>query len=201
MKPMSCILLVCRLLAFTICLKAVPVQVSKDTTRSIERSAGKRLLLEGVPNFAEVTPTLYRGGQPNGKGFNRLAKMGINIVVDTGGSERDKKLINKLGMRYVSLAWHCPFPRDEVFARFLKLIKANPDRKIFVHCRWGDDRTGMMIAAYRMSGQGWTAEQAMKEMRAFGFAAAHHLICPGLAGYENSFPERLKESPAFRELR
>jgi hypothetical protein len=59
----------------------------------------------------------------------------------------------------------------------------------------------MVIAAFRMSGQGWTAEQAMKEMHAFGFTTAHHLICPGLAGYEKSFPERLKESPAFRELR
>ena len=144
---------------------------------------------------------LYRGGQPNGEGFDRLAKMGVNIVLDTGASKRDEKLINKLGMRYVSIAWHCPFPRDEIFARFLNLVKENPDRKIFVHCRLGDDRTGMMIAAFRMSRQGWTAEQAMNEMYAFGFTAAHHLICPGLAGYEKSFPERLKESPAFRELR
>jgi tyrosine-protein phosphatase SIW14 len=201
MKAMSCVFLACRLLAFTMCLNVMPVQVSKDPTPPVDRSMGKRLLLEGVPNFAKFTPTLYRGGQPNGEGFNRLAKMGVNIVVDTGGSQRDKKLINQLGMRYVSLAWHCPFPRDEVIARFLKLIKENPDRKIFVHCRLGDDRTGMMIAAFRMSGQGWNAEQAMKEMHAFGFTTAHHLICPGLAGYEKSFPERLKESPAFRELR
>ncbi len=135
------------------------------------------------------------------EGFDRLAKMGINIVVDTGRSKGDEKQIKQLGMRYVSLAWYCPFPKDDVFARFLKLIKENPDKKIFVHCRLGNDRTGMMIAAYRMDGQGWTAEQAMKEMHFFGYTAVHHLMCPGLAGYEKSFPERLKESPAFRELR
>ncbi len=201
MKPMNCIFLVCRLLAFTMCLKAIPVQVPKDPVPQVEPSMGKHLLLEGVPNFGKVTPMLYRGGQPNEEGFNRLAKMGIDIVVDNGGSKRDRKLINKLGMRYVSLAWHCPFPKDDVFARFLKLIKENPDKKIFVHCRLGDDRTGMMIAAFRMNRQGWTAEQAMKEMHAFGFTGMHHLICPGLAGYEKSFPERLKENPAFRELR
>src|SRR5258708_35836619 len=96
---------------------------------------------------------------------------------------------------------NCPFPKDDVFARFLKLIKNNPDKKIFVHCRLGNDRTGMMIAAYRMGEQGWSAEQAMKEMHFFGYTSVHHLMCPGLAGDEKSFPDRLKESPAFRELR
>jgi hypothetical protein len=58
----------------------------------------------------------------------------------------------------------------------------------------------MMIAAYRMGGQGWSAEQAMKEMHFFGYTSGHHLMCPGLAGYEKSFPERLKESPALRAV-
>jgi len=201
MKSTVCVFLVCLLLAFTMCLRAVSLQTGKDTAPTVERSVGRHLLLEGVPNFGEVTPMLYRGGQPTREGFDRLARMGINIVVDTGRSKRDEKQIKHLGMRYVSLAWYCPFPKDDVFARFLKLIKENPDEKIFVHCRLGNDRTGMMIAAYRMDGQGWTAEQAMKEMHFFGYTAVHHLMCPGLAGYEKSFPERLKESPAFRELR
>jgi hypothetical protein len=201
MKSTVCVFLVCPLLAFTMCVRAVPLQMGKDTPPTVERSVGRHLLLEGVPNFGEVTPTLYRGGQPTREGFDRLAKMGINIVVDTGRSKRDEKQIKQLGMRYVRLAWYCPFPKDDVFARFLKLIKKNPDKKIFVHCRLGNDRTGMMIAAYRMGGQGWSAEQAMKEMHFFGYTAVHHLMCPGLAGYEKSFPERLKKSPAFWELR
>ena len=193
--------LACPLLTFTMSVSAVPLQMGKDAAPIVERSMGRHLSLEGVPNFGEVTPTLYRGGQPTREGFDRLAQMGINIVVDIGRSKRDEKQINQLGMRYVSLAWYCPLPKDDVFARFLKLIKQNPDKKILVHCRLGDDRTGMMIAAYRMGGQGWTAEQAMKEMHLFGYTAVHHLMCPGLAGYEKSFPERLKERPAFRDLR
>lgn len=198
MKSTVCVFLVCLLLAFTMCLRAVPVQRDKETAPAVEHSMGRHLLLEGVPNFGEVTPMLYRGGQPTREGFDRLAKMGINIVVDTGTWKGDEKLIEQLGMRYVSLAWHCPFPKDDVFARFLKLVNENPDKKIFVHCRLGNDRTGMMIAAYRMGKQGWTAEQAMKEMHSFGYTAVHHLMCPGLAGYEKSFPERLRKSPAFR---
>jgi tyrosine-protein phosphatase SIW14 len=201
MKSTVRILLVCLFLAFTMCLGAVPLQMGKDTEPAAKRCVGRHLLLEGVHNFGDVTPMLYRGGQPTHEGFERLAKMGIDIVVDTGRSKRDEKQIKQLGVRYVSLPWHCPCPKDDVFARFLKLIKENPDKKIFVHCRLGTDRTGMMIAAYRMGVQGWTAEEAMKEMRYFGFTAVHHLMCPGLAGYEKSFPERLRKNPAFLAVR
>ena len=80
------------------------------------------------------------------------------------------------------------------------MLRDNPNKKVFVHCRLGDDRTGMMIAAYRMA-EGWRANDAMREMQAFGFSRAHRLICPRLAGYEHSFPKRLKNDPAFEGVR
>jgi protein-tyrosine phosphatase len=101
-------------------------------------------------------------------------------------------------MKFVSLRWHCMFPNDGVFAKFLELLRDNPDKKIFVHCRYGDDRTGMMIAAYRMADAGWTPEEARKEMEKFGF---HRLVCPRLGPYEEHFLEHLKKNSAFNELR
>jgi hypothetical protein len=59
----------------------------------------------------------------------------------------------------------------------------------------------MMVAAYRMAVQGWTAVEAMQEMHQFGFSTMHHFICPGLASYESKFPERLESNPAFKNLR
>ena len=70
----------------------------------------------------------------------------------------------------------------------------------FVHCRDGDDRTGMDIAAYRMAEEAWTAQAANEEMEAYGLNWFHRLICPGLASYEEQFPARYKTSPAFRKL-
>jgi hypothetical protein len=162
---------------------------------------GQHLKSKGIPNFGQVTPTLYRGGQPSAKGFETLARMGIAIVVDTGRSKRDAAMIRNLGMTYVSLPWYCPFPKDTVFARFIEITRQNPDKKIFVHCRLGDDRTGMMIAAYRMGQQGWTAKEAMQEMHEFGYRGIHHLMCPGLGRYEKGFPQRLQNSPVFESLR
>ena len=123
-------------------------------------------------------------------------------MVDLRGSRKDEsELVTKLGMQYVSIPWHCPFPKDDTFARFLTLLRQNPGKKVFVHCRLGDDRTGMNIAAYRMAEQGWTAMQAKQEMEAFGFTLPHHFICPSLSSYEETFPQRFSTSPAFHSLR
>ena len=157
----------------------------------------------GLPNFGEVSPNLFRGGQPGVDGLESLKKMGVSIVVDmrSGPNDNEKRAVNKLGMQYVSMPWHCPFPSDATFARFLKLIEDNPDKKIFVHCRLGDDRTGMAVAAYRMGEQGWSADQALDEMEKFGFDWKHHVICPTLESYEKSFPERLKKKEEFKDLK
>ena len=164
------------------------------------RTHGLKRKIKGISNFGEVTPTLFRGGQPSRRGFEALAKNGIDIVVDTRGdrTKTEGKEVNRLGMRYIAIPWHCPFPHDEVFASFLRVVRKNPGKKIFVHCRLGDDRTGMMVAAYRMADEGWTADEAMTEMRHFGFSRAHHVICPTLASYERVFPKHLKSNRAFQ---
>jgi tyrosine-protein phosphatase SIW14 len=162
----------------------------------------RKLTLRGVSDFGEVTPDLYRGAQPSKEGFQNLAKMGIKVDVDLRGTrESERRLVNSLGMRYVPLPWRCFHPRDEPLAKFLLLIRDNPGKRIFVHCRVGDDRTGMDIAAYRMAVQGWTPAEARKEMEAFGVTWFHRLICPGLSSYERKFPERFRTSPAFETLR
>jgi tyrosine-protein phosphatase SIW14 len=168
-----------------------------------ERVFGEKRKVKGIPNFGKVSSTLYRGGQPSRQGFEALSKMGVDIVVDTRGNRADGegKMVKHMGMKYVSIPWHCPFPHDEVFARFLKLMKDNPHKKVFVHCRLGDDRTGMMVAAYRMAIEDWSAKDAMLEMQYFGFNREHHFICPRLLPYEESFPKRLRNNTAFQDLR
>lgn len=163
---------------------------------------GSRKHYVGLTNFAEVSPRLFRGGQPGVDGLEALKKMGVSIIVDMRGSKspHEQIAVGKLGMQYVVIPWHCPFPSDGIFARFLKVIHDNPGKKIFVHCRLGDDRTGMAIAAYRMADEGWSAEEALEEMKEFGFTGAHHVICPTLQGYEKDFPNHLKTNPIFKDL-
>jgi tyrosine-protein phosphatase SIW14 len=208
-NPMTCwfrvpkIPPVALLLTVVLNLCAVAVPQTKEETQSPKvRAIGRRLEEKGVRNFGEVTPNLYRGGLLNTDGLKVLAKMGVKVVIDTHANDiSEEKQVRSLGMQYVAIPWHCPWPKDEVFAKFLKVLHENKGKKVFVHCRLGDDRTGMMVAAYRMAEEGWTADEAMTEMKSFGFSRSHHLICPSLASYEREFPERLKNNPAFEEVR
>ena len=177
-----------------------PPATNSETRASGNHHMARKITVIGVSNFAETSPHLYRGGQPKGTGYEHLKQMGIDIVVDVrlSGRDREKQNVTKAGMQFVSLPWHCMFPKDDIFAQFLKLLRENPDKKVFVHCRYGDDRTGMMIAAYRMAVEGWTPEEARKEMEKFGF---HRMVCPALVPYERSFPARLRDGQGFRNLR
>jgi tyrosine-protein phosphatase SIW14 len=167
-----------------------------------QHAIGTKRMVKGLPNFGEVTPNLYRGAQPSAEGMEALKKMGVEVVVDLRGraSKNEKAAAERLGMQYVSIPSHCPFPKDEPLVRFLKVMRENRGKKVFVHCRLGDDRTGMAVAAYRMSEQGWSADEALAEMKAFGFSTLHQAMCPGLEGYEKGFPKRLREDPAFQKL-
>src|SRR5580765_7739177 len=186
------------LLILPFLLPTALAQSTQGTSPPTQRSMGSRKHYVGLPNFGEVTPNLYRGGQPGADGLKALKKMGVSIVVDMRGSnsKHEQAAVEELGLAYVSIPWHCPFPSDEAFVKFLKVIEQSPGKKVFVHCRLGDDRTGMAIASYRMAREGWSAEEALREMEFFGFNTAHHMICPALSHYEKHFPEHLKTNPA-----
>lgn len=183
--------------------RSLQPQGAPDRRESDLANSGRHIDDKLVPDFGEVTPALYRGAQPKELGFEALAKLGIQIVVDLRGDRKsEREEVTRLGMQYVPMHWECSFPKDSIFAAFITLIRTNPRKKIFVHCRVGDDRTGMMVAAYRMAEQGWSAERAENEMIDFGFNFVHrHLICLRLESYEKDFPKRFATRPEFEKLR
>jgi tyrosine-protein phosphatase SIW14 len=187
----------------SLCAQQTTDSPSPAPAATAAHEIARKLSLDGVSNFGEVTPALFRGAQPSKEGFDGLAKMGIGVVIDLRGGSRDgeREKVTKLGLQYISIPWHCGRPEDSAVAQFLSALRQNSGKKIFVHCNLGTDRTGMMIAAYRIAEQGWDAEEARREMQAFGFSSIHHWMCPGLAGYESKFPSAFNTSPAFENLR
>jgi len=174
------------------CLNAVRLEVGKGTVPAVKRSRGSISSLEGVPNFGEVLHA-YRAASPSRRDSTDSPRWDQNF-----GGQRSRQEMTKAsdwGCASSPLPCTVPFPRPCVCTLF-EINPENPDKKIFVYCRLGDDRTGMMIAAYRMANK-VGPRKAMKEMHSFGYTPCSRLICPGLAGYEKSFPERLKKSPAF----
>jgi protein tyrosine/serine phosphatase len=125
--------------------------------------------LEGVPNLHKVGDNLYRSAQPTAQGMKNLRKMGIETIVNLRSFNSDRNLIGNTGIGYEHLymkAWH---PEHKEVVRFLQIV-TNPKRApVLVHCQHGADRTGTMIALYRVSVQGWTRKEAIREMTEGGF--------------------------------
>lgn len=164
---------------------------------------GEKLHLEGIHNAGKINDVLYRGAQPKEQGLTELKKLGISTIVDLRSEGPDKVAwerhqVESLGMRFV----HIPLtgwspPTDEQVAEFLALFHSNPQQKIFVHCRLGEDRTGVFVATYRMALEKWTPEQAMKEMYFFGFNGFLH---PAMKTFVRGFPTRLSSSPLLASI-
>jgi len=165
---------------------------------------GQKLHLAGIPNAGKVTDVLYRGAQPKEVGLSELKMLGITTIVNLRGEDRERvawerKRAESLGMRFV----HIPVngwspPTDEQVAQFLSLLHDNPGQKIFVHCRFGEDRTSVFIAAYRIASEKWPAEQAIREMYFFGFNGLWH---PSMKSFVQDFPSRLNSAPGLAPLR
>jgi tyrosine-protein phosphatase SIW14 len=164
-------------------------------------AAAEKLSIPGIRNAGKVSEFLYRGAQPRGVGYRELQNLGISIVVDlrnTGKTDAEQKSVESSGMRNVSIPTSAFFgPTDNQVAAFLQLLRDNPGKKIFVHCYFGDDRTGVIIASYRIAEDHWTADQAYNEMLAFHFH--RHLLLMG--HYVKFFPANFAISPAFQSLR
>ena len=146
----------------------------QSASQSPRPAAAVRAQHAGLPNFAIVNQQLHRGGQPQDTGFAELKKLGVDTVVNLRHEPqeiaRERGLVEAQGMRYVSIPWRGKEdPKTEQVAEFLRLLRDNANRKVFVHCQRGAERTGVFVACFRMTEEGWTAEQALAEMEAFRF--------------------------------
>jgi len=168
------------------------------------RAFGQKLQIAGVHNAGKITDSLYRGAQPKETGLSELKLLGVTTIVDLRGEDQEKvtwerNRAESLGMRFVPIpvsGWSPP--TDEQVVQFLSLFRGEPGQKVFVHCRFGDDRTGVFVATYRMTFEKWSAEQAVKEMYFFGFNGFWH---PAMKSFIRDFPARLNSSPSLASLR
>ncbi|MFH1370090.1 MAG: dual specificity protein phosphatase family protein [Planctomycetota bacterium] len=123
-----------------------------------------KINLPGVPNLYKVSDDLYRGAQPSEDGFKQLEKSGIKTVVNLRSSHSDHDMLTGANLNYEHIpmtAWH---PKNEDVVKFLKIAADANLTPVFVHCKRGADRTGLMCAIYRVAVQGWSKDEAIEEM-------------------------------------
>jgi protein tyrosine/serine phosphatase len=175
-------------------------QVPSSTPSSMHSAYGEKLRIAGVPNSGKINDRLYRGAQPRDPGLLELKKLGITTIVnlrdeDPSTISWEEKRSESLGIRFVHIAvneWSAP--TNEQVAQFLSLFRDNPQEKVFVHCHYGEDRTGVFIASYRMAFEKLPPDQALKEMHYFGYNGLWH---PSMTAFVRDFPARLSTAPTL----
>lgn len=165
------IVLLAGLFAGASCQQAVP-----QTSSSYEH-----LKAEGIRNFYRFSPDLYRSRQPDKDGFKAAEKLGIKSVLNLREYHTDNKEARHTGLnlyRYRLAAGE--ITRDQLLDNMV--IITNAAKPILIHCKHGSDRTGAICATYRIVEQGWTVDDAVKEMKdgPFGFHASYYSNIPKL---------------------
>jgi protein tyrosine phosphatase (PTP) superfamily phosphohydrolase (DUF442 family) len=143
---------------------------------------------EGTRNFAEIHPGLARGGQPTEAGIRFLRDHGYRTVVSFRSNPSERDLVLRSGMAYVEIPMRAGIfgaapPTEEQARLFLSVVTDSSRYPVFIHCRRGKDRTGAMSAIYRMEACGWTADEAIEEMRTLGFSRHYRRLLRFVRGY------------------
>jgi protein tyrosine/serine phosphatase len=136
-----------------------------------------------------VTPgVLYRSGQLRLDGLeDAVARFRIRTIVNFQNETPDPELAPNLpesafcrarGIRYVYL--HPDLlegaedhgARPKAIDRFLDLMDDPANHPVLIHCRAGVHRSGIFAALYRLEYEGWSIEQALRDLRRNGFETA-----------------------------
>jgi protein tyrosine/serine phosphatase len=141
----------------------------------ISRSTAANVTKIRIDNFGRINAAYYRGAQPKGRDYADLAALGVKTLINLTSDDADaseKTLAGTAGLAYfqIPMTTHEP-PTQAKLAEFLKIVNDPANQPVYVHCVGGRHRTGVMTAAYRMTQEGWTADQAFKEMKRYKFGA------------------------------
>ncbi len=150
----------------------------------------------GVSNFWKVDDQVYRGAQPSEAGFQSLAKLGVKTVVDLrlAGEEshskaEEQRIVEAAGMKYVSAPMEgMHTPANDQVSRVLSILQDPAAGPVFLHCQRGADRTGALIACYRIGHDGWENKKALNEARSLGMSWYQVALRRYVLGYRTTPP-------------
>lgn len=126
------------------------------------------MLETGLSNLYQVDSGIYRSEQPEREALQQLAKTGIREILNLRAYHSDEEAAENLPFVLHSVEMDAATVTQEQLIAALRVIKQRKGA-LLVHCWHGSDRTGTVIAAYRIVFQNWPKKQAIDEMVNGGF--------------------------------
>ena len=158
-----------RLAVISLAVLAGAAALGAEPSTNRPASWAQPVRIEGVPNLHKVTDGLYRSAQPTAEGIRNLKRVGIRTILNLRSFHSDQETAGDAKLDYENIpekSWH---PEEEDAVRFLQAVTDTNRTPVLVHCQHGADRTGTMCAVYRIAVQGWSKEEAIREMTEGGY--------------------------------
>ncbi|MDR3055633.1 MAG: dual specificity protein phosphatase family protein [Zoogloeaceae bacterium] len=126
-------------------------------------------------NLYEIEPNLYRSALPDSEALPRLEALGIATVINFY-QQSDASWLSAPQVRQIHLPLRADRITDTEALEALRAIRqAQGEGAVLIHCKHGQNRTGLIAALYRVVYQGWSKEQARAEMLGGGFGGEERL--------------------------
>jgi len=155
-----------------------------------------------IGNFGKMDDRLYRGAQPEKGEYASLADLGVKTVIDLRNdpTNYEKSEVEALGMKYVNIpmsGWK--YADDKDVDTFMSLMNNPETGPVYVHCKAGKHRTGLVGAVYRFHKYGWDYDQAYKEMKRFNYTSWP--IHFNIKSYVKAYADKMEKTKAPADTR
>ena len=127
-------------------------------------SIEEEILADNIRNFYKVSDNMYRSAQPDRKSMELLDVIGVKTVINLRRYHSDNYEAKNTSLKVERVKMNAGKIKDEDIIEILTMIK-NSDRPVLIHCWHGSDRTGVVVAMYRIIFEDYTKEEAIKELR------------------------------------
>lgn len=138
------------------------------------------VISEHLDNWYKVDSRVYRSEQPDGKAMAEIEAFGIRRVLNLREFHDDNDEIRNTSLKSFRVPVKTSAINDDHIVQALRIINSS-DEPILVHCWHGADRTGTVIAMYRIINQGWSREQAIDELVNGGYN--YHAMFDNIIAY------------------
>ena len=126
------------------------------------------VIQSSLDNCFRVSTDLYRCEQPALRDLPDLQALGVRTLLNLRSHHTDSPEFAKTGLKLLAEPMNAgDVTFDQLVAALRKLREA--PKPVLVHCWHGSDRTGVVVAAYRLVFENWTREAALDEFRHGGF--------------------------------
>ena len=115
-------------------------------------------------NLYSISDSLYRSEQPSKKAFKELENYGFKTIINFRRLRNDNRKARDTDLNLVHLPMRTAKLTETEIIEALMAIN-NAEKPVLVHCWHGSDRTGIVVAAYRIVFENWTKEAAISEFR------------------------------------